>query len=153
MTYLFTSTCLSTTNATTETLWCLGSSWLVTCEVVPPLCNSDHDGISLTVKWSSTPPPLENKNAAYGDMPKLTFRKPTIIIMIDETDWDFLLEATDISIAWELWEQKCIPKTTISSDRNLPWMNRSIKSRIRKRNSFYRNKSKENFKSIYVVNH
>ena len=29
-------------------------SKLVTCEVVPPLCNSDHDGISLTV---STPLP------------------------------------------------------------------------------------------------
>ena len=56
--------------------------------------------------------------------------------MIDETDWDFLREATDVSIAWELWEhkclEKCITKTTISSDHNLPWMKGNIKLRIRK---------------------
>ena len=120
------------------------------------MCNSYHDGFSLTLKWSSTPPPLENKNTAYGDMPRLTFRKLYNTNMIDETDWDFLREATDISIAWELLEHKhpttmemCIPKTTISSDRNLPWMKRSITSRIRKTNSFYRKARKTSSPSMW----
>ena len=34
--------------------------------------------------------------------------------------------------------EECTPRATISQQRNLPWMNRWIKSKIRKRNNIYR---------------
>ena len=56
-----------------------------------------------------------------------------------------LTAVSSIDAAWDLWEQKfmpvmeeCIPRATISQQWKLPWMNRWIKSKIRKRNSIYR---------------
>jgi len=54
-----------------------------------------------------------------------------------------------MDLLWSMWEKRfitimeeCIPKATISPRHNLPWMNRHIRSKIRKRNSAYR-KGKE----------
>jgi len=71
------------------------------------------------------------------------FDKATQLIV--RTGWSFLRNVPNIDTAWDLWEQKfisimeeCIPKATISQQRNLPWMNRRIKAKIRKRNCVYR---------------
>ena len=36
-------------------------SQLVNCNVIPPLSNSDHNGFTLTLKWSRNPPPMKAK--------------------------------------------------------------------------------------------
>ena len=52
-------------------------SQLVNCNVIPPLSNSDHNGFTLTLKWSRNPPPVKAKNVASGNMPRLTLRRLT----------------------------------------------------------------------------
>ena len=60
--------------------------------------------------------------------------------MIEATDWTFLQNET-VDLACDIWEkkfmeimEKCIPKVTISTKHNLPWMSSTIKAGKRKRN-------------------
>ena len=69
--------------------------------------------------------------------------------LINRTGWSFLHNVSSIDSAWDLWEQKfmsvmetCIPKATISQQRNLPWMNR-------KGNSVYRKARTTGFSALW----
>ena len=60
--------------------------------------------------------------------------------LINATDWTFLDNEANIDKVWTTWENKfmtimeeCIPRATIFPRRNLPWMNRSIRAKIKKR--------------------
>ena len=115
-------------------------SQLVNCSVIPPLGNSDHNGIDLTLKWSCNTHPVKTSKRTIWRYAHADFDKANQLIV--RTDWSFLYNVSNVDTAWDLWEQKfisimeeCIPKATISQQRNLPWMNRRIKAKIRKRNS------------------
>ena len=45
---------------------------------------------------------------------------------------------------------ECIPKVTISTKHNLPWMNRNIMAKMRKRNSIYRRARKTGHPSLWI---
>ena len=73
--------------------------------------------------------------------------------MIEATDWTFLQSET-VDLACDIWEkkfmeimEKCIPKVTISTKHNLPWMSSTIKAGKRKRN--YRRARKTGCPSLW----
>ena len=118
------------------------SSQLVSCSVITPLGNSDHNGVDVTFKWSCNTYPVKPSKRTIWRYAHANFEKANQLI--SRTDWTFLHNVSSIDSAWDLWEQKfmsvmeeCIPRATISQQRNLPWMNRWIKSKIRKRNRVY----------------
>ena len=118
-------------------------SQLVKCSVIPPLGNSDHNGIDVTLKWSRNAHSVKASKRTIWRYAHADFDKANRLII--RTNWSFLRNVSSIDSAWDLWEQKfistmeeCTPKATISHQRNLPWMNRRIKAKIRKRNSIYR---------------
>ena len=122
-------------------------SQLVRCEVIPPLGNSDHNGINLSVKCFRNPPPVKSRKRTIWRYSHADFDQANNLI--SAADWTFLDDETDMDLLWSMWEKRfmtimeeCIPKATISPRHNLPWMNRHIRSKIRKRNSAYR-KGKE----------
>ena len=123
-------------------------SQLLNCSVIAPLGNSDHNVINLTLKWSRNAYPLKDNKRTIWRYAYVDFN--TAKKIITRTDWSFLRNVSSIDSAWDLFEQKfmsviekCILKATISQQQNLPWMNRWIKAKIRKRNDIYR-------KAIYI---
>lgn len=116
------------------------------CDVIPPLSNSDHNGVELTISWRRTiqrsrPRPIWKYSLADFDR---------ACHELQNVDWDALLVGHNIDAAWQLWEstfmtiiENCIPKGVLPKKRNLPWVNAGIRRAIRKRNLFHR-KSKRN---------
>ena len=102
-------------------------SQLVYCSVIQPLGNSDHNGINVTLKWSRNTHPVKTSKQTIWRYAHADFDKANRLIV--RTDWSFLRNVSNIDTAWDLWEQKfisvmeeCIPKATISQQRNLPCM-------------------------------
>ena len=65
--------------------------------------------------------------------------------LIEEGDWTFLYNVSEINQAWELWQQtfmeiieECIPKPSIPLENNIPWMQKHIKLKLKKRNGVYK---------------
>ena len=115
-------------------------SQLVRCEVIPPLGNSDHNGINLLVKCFRNPPPVKSRKRTIWRYSHADFDQAHNLI--SAADWTFLDDETDMDLLLSMCEKRfmtimeeCIPKATISPRHNLPWMNRHIRSKIRKRNS------------------
>ena len=66
-------------------------------------------------------------------------------VLINTVDWSLFYTEADIDKAWELWLRtflsimnECIPKKTITQKCTLPWMNKFIQTKIKKRNSAYK---------------
>ena len=128
-------------------------SQLVNCEVIPPLGNSDHNGIDLTLKVAHKPPPVKTCKRTVWRYALAYFEKANALIA--EADWSFLQNEKDIDTVWTKWNDvfmtimdSCIPKATISTNRNLPWMNHNIKKKLRKRNWVYRKAKKTDCPSL-----
>ena len=121
-------------------------SSLEVCSVIPPLSNSDHNGVSLTIKWKTA-----NRKSRHRKIWKyLQADFQRACELIDATDWNTLLQSECIDQMWECWYkcfmsimEQCIPRSTLPKGRKLPWVNGHIKHTIRKRNSFWR-KSQQN---------
>jgi len=116
---------------------------LTVSKLVPPLGNSDHSGISVTLKWSRNPCQVKASKRTIWRYAHADFDKASRLI--EDTDWSFLKDVSCIDTVWDDWEQKfmsimeeCIPKATITQRRNLPRMNSHIRAKIRKRNNTYR---------------
>ena len=116
------------------------------CSVIPPLCNSNYDGINLILKWSYSNSSLGRGKVARQNIWKYThadFEKANLLI--EAGDWTFLYNVSDINQTWELWQQtfveiieECIPKTFISLENSIPWMQKHIKLKLKKRNRVYK---------------
>jgi len=57
------------------------------CYVIPPLCNSDHNGISLNLKWRAVKKSQSCKVWKYS---QANFE--LACALIDATDWDTILQ-------------------------------------------------------------
>lgn len=124
------------------------------CSVVPPLSNSDHNGVELVLRWSGgrtkTQPRVVWKYA-QADF-ELACEK------IQNINWN-TLDGTDIDTAWQLWEstfmsvmEQCIPKGILPRKRKLPWVTAGIRRAMRKRNAAYRKlKSNPEFRVKYKL--
>ena len=101
------------------------SSQMVSCDVIPPLGNSDHNGIGLLLNWSSKPPSVKAKQRSIWKYDHADIDKANRVI--SDADWSFVKDQIDVDVAWDLWEQKflsimeeCIPKGTIPTRQIFP---------------------------------
>ena len=113
------------------------------CSTIPPIANSDHN--DLLLKWNWKLPPNSTKQTAqtiwkysHADFDKANE-------LLAEADWDQLLDCPDVNQALQNWEgtfmtimDECIPKCTLPRHKNLPWLSKTLKREMQKRNSLFR---------------
>ena len=133
------------TKSTIDLVFVSEPSLMDACDTIPPLSNSDHEGIlmELSQKSIKTEKTQGRKiwRYTYADWDKASE-------LIDEFNWDSIL-SRDIDQSWKQWHQQfmaimaqSIPNTTIRTRRNLPWLNRSIVKSMKKRNQLYKKANK-----------
>ena len=117
-------------------------STLTSCLPTPPLSNSDHLGIVVTVELriASKPARLPRRTIwrySHADWGKARE-------LIENFDWDTLL-SEDIDLSWTKWHanfmdimEECIPQKSLPPRRNLPWMRKDIKNAMRKRDALFK---------------
>ena len=115
---------------------------LTSCRVIPPLSNSDHLGIEaqIKLKCSSKSPRSSLRSVwlyAHADWDKARE-------MIEEFDWNGIM-TDDINDSWARWHSsfmgimlECVPRKVLPSRRNLPWLNKNIRSAMGKRNTLFK---------------
>ena len=115
---------------------------VISCETVPPLANSDHDGILLQWKWriitsvKTAPRPIWRY--AQADFEQANQ-------LLSECDWDKLLESDDVDQCLKVWNEcfmnimgSCIPKGVLPKKKNLPWLTKNLTRAMHKRKWLYR---------------
>ena len=118
------------------------TSLLSSCDVIPPLGTSDHNGTQCSLKWKSNNPFKANPRKVWQY--KLA-DFDTANDLLDPIDWDNLLSG-DINQGWDNWKQtflsvmeQCTTHTTIKSKHNLPRINIGLTKTMRARNLAYNN--------------
>ena len=100
------------------------------CSTIPPLANSDHLGLSLSVKkdcTSTTPPPCRRvwryKHADFERANEL----------LCDLDLDSILDPTNIQTSWRRFKsafleimEHCVPRFLVPDRKNLPWLSKVI---------------------------
>ena len=100
-------------------------SQLIKCGSIPPLFNSDHNGLEIAVKWRSevctNRPRRTIWRYAHADWGKAND-------LIRASNWDSFM-TDDVSSSWHNWQREflsimdqCIPKRLLPPGRNLPWL-------------------------------
>ena len=130
------------TTSTIDLVLMSNPSQLTQCNTIPPLANSDHNGILLLTSWK----------AAGGP----SYRRRTIwrynhanwegaCELINDFDWDSIV-SDDVNSSWMKWQhqflsimEQCIPQRSLPPRKNLPWMNKNLKQAMRRRNALYKN--------------
>ena len=114
---------------------------LLYCSTVPPLANSDHNGLELSLKWRQNDRQVQQHPRTILRYRNADFRMACQ--MIDETDWESLLPEEDINLAGTNWHNKfldimsaCFPQQTLKR-RNVPWLTKNITCHIRLRNAAF----------------
>ena len=122
-------------------------SSVLSCTTIPPLANSDHLGLYLSISAGQRKcvPKVNRRKIwryALGD-----FDRASELLL--STDWNSLFSSGDINICWLNWKtrflevmQLCIPQSTVRSSKNLPWLNKQVIQAIRKRNALFRKTKK-----------
>ena len=117
-------------------------SQLRCCTVIPPLSNSDHNGIQLDLVSPTMPARRSQKARTIWKYGQADFEKARH--MIESTDWDALLTG-DVNTALTNWQgqfldimEQFIPKCALPRRRNLPWLSKKITQAIRKRNHLFK---------------
>ena len=110
-------------------------SSVLSCVTIPPLANSDHLGLCLSISAGQrkTAPKASSRKIwryAHGDYDRACE-------LLNATDWGFLFNSDDVNICWSKWKARflevmhlCIPQTTVRSCRNLPWLSKQFKQSI-----------------------
>ncbi len=117
-------------------------SQLIQCGTIPPLANSDHNGLLVVTKWKTAaeaPTRRQRKIWRYTHANWDRARE-----LIGNCNWDSFL-SDDVNTSWSKWQQEfmsimdqCIPKRLLPPSKNLPWMNKNLKQAMRRRNAFYK---------------
>ena len=121
----------------------------VTCDSIPPLANSDHNGLDLNVSLKSNIQHARTNRRTVWRYAHADFSKANRLI--SEMDWDSLYCA-DIDQHCMQWQnmfssimEQCIPKKVLPPKRrNRPWLNKSIIQSIRRRNAAHKRAKNSN---------
>lgn len=115
------------------------------CHVIPPLSNSDHNGILVQCSWR----PTARHSCANNSKGRTVWcynhadwvRASTLIELFD---WNSIL-SEDVDESWSNWSKQflsimdeCIPKRTLPKRKNLPWLTKKLINSIKKRNRLYK---------------
>jgi len=113
------------------------------CSIIPPLSNSDHNGISLLLKWKQSAEYVEQQPRTVWRYSLTDFERACELI--DDTDWASILPQNDINTAAVNWHNKflemmsiCIPRQTLRKKKNLSWITKNVITLIRKRNAAFK---------------
>lgn len=92
------------------------------CHVIPPLSNSDHNGILVQCSWSKGRTVWCYNHADW-------VRASTLIELFD---WNSIL-SEEVDESWSNWSKQllsimdeCIPKRTLPKHKNLPWLTKNL---------------------------
>ena len=69
------------------------TSQLVSCDMIPPLGNTDHNGIDAALNWFLNPPCVKTPSESFGDT-LADFSKTKHLL--DAIDWTFFDDGNDI---------------------------------------------------------
>ena len=116
---------------------------LIKCITIPPLANSDHLGLLVSITAGSVRSQPKRKRRKIWRYSHADFDRACELI--EATDWDSLISSNDIDTCWANWSKRflqimedCIPQSVVRSRRNLPWLTKSITQAIRRRNMLFR---------------
>ena len=123
-------------------------SQLQSCSVIPPLGNSDHHGIILSLKWRLLRKSVVSKKRSVWRYKHADFTRACSLL--NSVDWDQVL-SMNINLSWDTWRdnfmevmERCIPRATLPERRNLPWLDKSIVQAIKRRNCLYSKQKRTN---------
>jgi len=118
-------------------------SLLCTCNVIPPLANSDHYGVHTIFNLKSSASTFTSQRPrkvwcyAHVDFSKACH-------LISDTDWNSII-SDNIDHSWMQWQERflaimeeCIPRKVLPPRHNLPWLNKGIIQSIRRRNNLFK---------------
>ena len=112
------------------------------CNTIPQLSNSDHYGVSLTMRHHHAAPVLTPRRIIWRyNLANFELAND----LLCDIDFDEILDPGDIEESWrhfktifmEVMEQ-CIPKSVLPQRRNLPWLSKEIIQLIKKRNYYFK---------------
>ena len=116
---------------------------LSSCETLPPLANSDHLGVSFSIKICKSTLTSARKARKVWRYAYANFDMAHE--MISEIDWDSVFSSKDIDVCWANWQSiflsimdYCIPHSVLKPRKNLPWLTKEIIQAMRRRNSLFR---------------
>ena len=96
------------------------------CSVIPELPNSDHMGISATMRWETFREFQPKTSRPIWRYALADFLRACDLL--DATNWDPMM-AMDLDQAWEFWQQmflnimeQCIPKGSLPQRKCVPWI-------------------------------
>ena len=100
------------------------------CNTIPQLSNSNHYGVSLTMRHHHAAPVLTPRRTIWRHN-LANFELANDLLC--DIDFDEILDPGDIEESWrhfktifmEVMEQ-CIPKSVLPQRRNLPWLSYSV---------------------------
>ena len=112
------------------------------CLTTPPLANSDHNGLQLT---ASIKAPKRLERIVPRKFWKYSIADfDAITNCLDNVDWNLIFTG-DVDTCWSNWRgcfmqimDLCIPNSTVTPSRRVPWMNHAVMQAIRKRKSLFR---------------
>ena len=78
------------------------ANYIQECSVIPPLANSDHNGISLAIKHKK--PVKSSGRRQIWKYSQADFSKASDLI--DETDWDHLFCGKNVDEACCIWQER-----------------------------------------------
>ena len=115
---------------------------LSSCQVIPPLSNSDHRGIEVQIKLKCSNKSVRPSSHTIWLYSHAEWDKARE--KLEEFDWDGII-SEDVNHSWAGWYssfmsimEEYIPRRVLPSQRNLPWLNKNIKSAMRKRNTLFK---------------
>ena len=87
------------------------------CNIISPLGNSDHNGLQLSLSWSTTISNLSSQSRSIWNYSQADFSRARDLI--DETNWDSLL-SENLNVSLMCWQAKflsimelCIPRVVL----------------------------------------
>ena len=93
------------------------------CCTIPPLTNSDHNGILVVSKWKATEGPTHRRRKIWRYAHANWDRACEIIA---DCNWDSLL-SDDLNTSWLKWQQEfmsimdqCIPQRSLPPSKTFP---------------------------------
>ena len=116
------------------------------CNVLPPISNSDHHSILLSLPLTATSSPAPSSPSTsrrvwlYHRADTLTMNK-----LLWSTHWTSILSTTDVNHSWQVFKHiflkvmhLTIPSQIVSPSLHPPWIPRSLLSCFKRRNLLYK---------------
>ena len=127
----------------------------VSCTTIPPLANSDHDGLKPTISHKGSTQRSHTKKRTVWRYAHADFSKANHLI--SQKDWDSVY-CEDIDQHSSQWQdmymsitEQCIPtKVLPPKRRNRPWINKSISQCIRRTNAAFKRAKNTNSPRIWM---